>query len=269
MRLPHKIWAFLRRDVENTTSYKLSFFLDISNMLIAVLSFYFTSKLIGLAGSEYLKIYNADYFSFALIGLAFSAYFWNQFSTFTSTIVTGQVNGTLEIMLATPTSLSLILLSSSVYSFLYTTLVVAIYLVAGYFLGISFAFANLASAFVIFILTILTFSALGLISAAFSIAFKKGDPIVWFFGGIGTLLGGQVFPTTLLPDWLQKFSELIPITHALRSMRLALLSGYSISSLKDDITALCLFTVVLLPLSIIIFNMMIKKVKRDGSLIKY
>ncbi len=269
MRLSHKVFAFLKRDVENTTSYKLSFFLDISNMLIAVFTFYFTSKLIGTAGSQYLYIYNTDYFSFAIIGLAFSAYFWNQFSTFTSTIVTGQVNGTLEIMLATPTSLWLILMSSSLYSFLYTSFVVAIYLVSGFLLGINFHMANIASAIVIFLLTIITFSALGLISAAFSVAYKRGDPIVWFFGGIGTLLGGQAFPTTLLPSWLQKISELIPITHALRSMRLALLNNYSIPMLMDDIVALVLFSIILLPLSIFIFHMMIKKVKRSGSLIKY
>ncbi len=269
MRISHKIFAFLRRDFENTTSYKLSFFLDLSNMLIAVFSFYFTSKLIGMAGQEYLGIYNADYFSFALIGLAFSAYFWNQFSTFTTTIITGQVNGTLEIMLATPTSLWLILVSSSVYSFIYTTILVFIYLITGFALGINFSLANIPAALIIFALTIITFSALGLISAAFSMAFKKGDPIVWFFGGIGTLLGGQVFPTTILPIWLQKFAEIIPITHALRSMRLALLSGASIHSLIDDITALCIFSIVLMPLSIYIFQIMRRKVKMDGSLIKY
>ncbi len=269
MKITHKIFAFLRRDFQNTTSYKLSFFLDLSNMIIAVFTFYFTSKLIGSAGSEYLSAYHSDYFSFALIGLAFSAYFWNQFSTFTTTIITGQVNGTLEVMLATPTSLSLILLSSSAYSFIYTTVIVFIYLIAGFALGINFALANIPAAILIFMLTIITFSSLGLISAAFSMAFKKGDPIVWFFGGIGTLLGGQVFPTTLLPVWLQKFSELIPITHALRSMRLALLTGANIPSLMDDITALFIFSIILLPLSVFIFRIMIKKVKMDGSLIKY
>jgi len=269
MRISHKIFAFLRRDFANTTSYKLSFFLDLSNMLIAVFTFYFTSKLIGSSAAQYLGIYNSDYFSFAIIGLAFSAYFWNQFSTFTSTIMTGQVNGTLEIMLATPTSLGLILLSSSVYSFIYTTILVFLYLISGILLGVTFSFANIPAALIIFLLTIITFSALGLISAAFSMAFKKGDPIVWFFGGIGTLLGGQVFPTTLLPLWLQKISEIIPITHALRSMRLVLLTGAPFSVVMDDVIALCIFSIILLPLSIYIFHIMIKKVKMDGSLIKY
>jgi ABC-2 type transport system permease protein len=269
MTLLNKIWAFLKRDFENTTSYKLSFVLGILNIFLSILMFYFISRLIGSSAAQHLDVYGGDYFAFYLVGAAFSAYFWTWFSTFAGTIMAGQASGTLEIMLATPTKLPTILLASSAFKFIYTTINVILYIVAGILLGVNFGSANLGAASVIFILTILTFSSLGLISAALILIFKRDDPVAWFLGQIGTLLGGSLFPITILPLWLQKVSAINPITYALRSMRLALLQGHTISMLSNDILALIIFSAVLFPLGMLFFNFCIKKAKKDGSLLKY
>jgi len=264
-----KIKAFLKKDFTELTSYKLSFILEIAGIFTSIFTFFFISKLVGGAAAQHLELYGTDYFGFVLVGMAFAAYFWQGFSTFAGAIAYGQVGGTLEIMLSTPTRLPILLLGSSAFGFLRTTFVVVIYLITGSLLGVNLGSANLTAALVVFVLTIITFSSLGLISAAFIMAFKRGDPIAWFFGSVGTLLGGAMFPITLLPVWLQRVSEVIPITHALRSMRLALLQGYTITQLSSDILILVLFSVILLPLSILIFDFFIKRAKKEGSLLKY
>lgn len=261
--------AFLKRDFENASSYKLSLILETSGLVTSVFTFYFISRLIGNAGAEHLEIYGANYFSFVLIGMAFSAYFWNQLGIFAGTIMTGQMSGTLEIMLTTPTKIPMILVASSAYRFLHTTVITIVYLLTGSLLGVNFSLVNIPAALVVFILTMLTFSALGLMSAAFILVFKRGDPVAWFLGSMGTLLGGAMFPVTVLPMWLQKISEFIPITHALRAMRLALLQGYSISLLAKDIFVLVIFALILLPLSLSVINLAVRKAKKDGSLFKY
>lgn len=259
----------MKRDFIGWTSYKFALILEIAGLFTSLITFFFIARLIGLEAAPYLEIYGGDYFSFYLVGAILSAYFWRGFSTFVGTIEGGQVSGTLEIMLVTPTQLSTVLLSSSLFGFIYTTVMVLIQIIMGVLLGVNFGNINIISSFVVFSLTIITFSALGLMSAAFILAFKRGDPIAWFIGGVGSLLGGQLFPVTLLPGWLQNISEFIPITHALHAMRLAVLRGYDILALSNEILILVAFSVILVPLSIMTFNAAVQKAKKDGSLLKY
>jgi ABC-2 type transport system permease protein len=86
---------------------------------------------------------------------------------------------------------------------------------------------------------------------------------------MSALLGGVLYPITVLPAWLQIFSYLLPITYSLRGMRHALLQGYSLEALSLDILALIVFSVLLLPLGMICFRYAVKKAKMDGSLTQY
>lgn len=73
----------------------------------------------------------------------------------------------------------------------------------------------------------------------------------------------------MLPGWLQVISYFLPITYSLRAMRHALLQGYSVIELAPDIGILVLFTVVMLPLSLVAFNYTVRRAKAEGSLAHY
>ena len=113
--------SFLRRDLSVALSYRLSFLLQFGGIFFSMAIFYFLSRLFGGAMVSQLDKYGGDYFSFVLIGLAFSGYMGLSLSNFASSIREGQMMGTLEIMLLSPTRLSAILLSSSLWSYLLTT----------------------------------------------------------------------------------------------------------------------------------------------------
>jgi len=61
-----------------------------------------------------------DYFSFVLIGIAFSDYLGVGLGSFAGTIREGQMLGTLEAMLVTPTRVHSIILFSSIWQFLHS-----------------------------------------------------------------------------------------------------------------------------------------------------
>jgi ABC-2 type transport system permease protein len=260
-------------------SYKLSFFLQFFGILFSVMTFYFIAKMIGDAAVPYLEPYGGDYFSFVLIGIAFESYLWTGLQSFSATIRMGQMMGTLEAMFVTPTKVDTIVLSSSLWDYIFATFRILIFLLLGVFLfGVNMSDANLFAAMIILILTIICFSSLGIISASFIMVFKRGDPVNWVFGSVSAnwvfgsvsaLLGGVFYPITVLPIWLRFFSYLLPITYSLRGMRLALLQGYSLSALTLEILALIVFSVLLLPLGIICFRYAVKKAKMDGSLTQY
>lgn len=264
-----KTIAFIKRDFYTNCSYRFSFFFDIIEILVTVLIFFFIARLFGKEVLNYLKTLKTDYFSFVLIGLAFHGYLNAGLHTFAGVIRQGQINGTLETMLVTPTSLPTIVILSSLWSFISTSIEVFFYLIAGFYLGIDFSQINILSCIIILFMTILSFSAFGIISASFILIFKRGDPVAAAMSGVSGLLGGVYFPVAILPGWLQLFSYLLPITYSLKAMRLALLNNASVVSLLPEIGVLLLFIVITLPIGILFFHYAVKKSRIDGSLLQY
>ena len=261
---------FLWRDFIEETSYKLSFAMQIFGIFSSTLGYFFLSKLFGDAGSQYLKPYGGDYFSFVLIGVAFFSYLGVSVQGISSSIREGQTLGTLEALLVTQTEIPTIIVSSSLYSFLWASFKVAVYLFLGIAVfGIDIGQANLTGAFLVLFLTITSFTSVGIISASFVMVLKRGDPVAWIFTGLSALLGGLYYPVSVLPEWLRYVSYLLPVTYALEGMRLALLKGYSLYELLPDIIALVLFSCLMIPLSIAIFGYAVKRAKKEGSLTQY
>ncbi len=197
-------WATLRRDVQAEVSYRFSFLLQFVGMFFSVAVFYFVAQLLGEAAAPFLAPYGGDYFAFVLIGIAFAGYFGVGLSGFSSSLRNAQTTGTLEAMLTTPTGVSTIIVSASLWDYLLTTLRVLVYLFIGaVFLGVDLGQGNYPAALVVLVLTIISFSSLGIIAASFIMVLKRGDPVTWAIGALSTLLGGVYYPIAVLPGWMQ------------------------------------------------------------------
>lgn len=262
--------AFVWKDFINEISYKFAFSMQFFSILITTVTFFYLSRLLGDVGISYLKPYGGDYFAFVLIGVALFNYLKISMEGLSNSIREGQMLGTLEALLVTQTEIPTIIISSSLYSFIFASFKVAVYLLLGTLVfGINMSNANLIGAFLILLLTIISFSSFGIISASFVMVLKRGDPVSWAFTNISGILGGLYYPVSVLPKWLQKLSYVLPVTYSLEGMRLALLKGYSLSALLPNIVALLVFSVIMLPLSMLVFRYAVKRAKTDGTLTQY
>jgi ABC-2 type transport system permease protein len=262
--------AFFKRDLSIALSYRLYFVMQMVSIFFSVTVFYFLSLLFGPVLVPQLEQYGGDYFAFVLIGLAFSGYMGLSLSSFAESIREGQMTGTLEIMLLSPTRLSAIVLSSSLWSYGLTTVRVIVYLLLGVLVfGVRLSQANFVTALVVLVLSITSFSSIGILSAAVVLLVKRGDPVAWLFGSISSLLAGVYYPITVLPDWLEPVSRFLPLTYALDAMRLAMLKGSSLYDVRFDILALLGFTIVLTPVAFLAFRWALRRAKKEGSLIQY
>lgn len=262
--------AFLHKDFINESSYKFAFVTQFASMFLSVLSLYFLSKLVGESAMPHLKQYGGDFLSFLLIGLALISYVQVSLRTFSGSIRTAQTLGTLEAMLVTQTNVKTIILSSSLYSFTITSIRIFVYLLFGALVfSLDIHNANYVGAMIILFLTIICCSSIGIFSASIIMVLKKGDPLNWIFNSLSWLLSGVYYPVSILPDWLQKVSYFLPVTHSLEGMRLALLQGYSYKDLLPSIIPLLIFTTIMLPLSLWIFKFAVKIAKINGSLTQY
>lgn len=250
-------------------SYKFEFLLRLFNMLFNIMTYYFIAKMIGSAGEQFLKPYGGDYFSFVLIGMAFSGYLMVSLRSFSEIIRDEQMMGTLEAMLVTPTRTSTVVALSSLWNFISASFRVLVYLIVGILLGVNMTKANIPGALLILVLTIICFSGIGILSASFIMLFKRGDPINMLFMGTSELFGGVLFPIEVFPEWLQMVSHAMPITYSVNGMRHALLQGYSWHELAPDLAMLGVFSFILLPLGLFVFEQSVKRVKAQGSLVQY
>lgn len=265
-----KLIAFLKKDVKIFVSYKLSLLMTCIGMVASVATFYYIAKLFGKSAIPYLLSYKTDYFSFALVGIAFSTYLSTSLSTFAGHIRDAQTSGVLESMLVTPSSVIEIIMGMSIWDFIFASVKILMYLMIGiFFFGMRFNNPNIFMGILIIILSIVCFSSIGIMSAGFILIFKRSEPIGWFISSLTGLFGGVYFPIEVLPLKLQTISYALPITYSLRSLRHALLSGYSFKMLIPDILTLIIFSAILLPLAIVIFKHTVRCVKIDGSLVHY
>ena len=135
-------------------------------------------------------------------------------------------------MLVTETPLTMMLLASAAYPFVLLALRTVIYLRWGAML---FHFpireANWLGAMIILVVSVLAFSGLGIISTSYLLLFKRGNPARWLIVGASSLLGGIMYPVSVLPVPLQWLARLIPVTYSLEGMRQALLAGAGFSSI--------------------------------------
>jgi ABC-2 type transport system permease protein len=266
----HKCLAFIRRDFQIESSYKMNFVLNSLDSIVILLLFYFLNAFMAAGGSHYASRYGADYFSFAVIGVAFARYFQLTLRMFSDSIRAAQLSGCLEAMLSSQTDSVTIVLLSSLYGLISGAVQPIVILVAAAVLmGMDFSHANVAATILVLGFSLLTFIAFGVLSAATILWLKKGDPLAWILGGLGTLIGGAFFPVEVLPVWLQKISFLIPITYSLDALRLTILQGYSLDKIAGQTLILGLMVAILLPSSLAIFAAMVRKGRIEGTLAQY
>ncbi len=264
-----RMLAFLRRDLREAMTYKFSFLSSFVTIFFSAATFFFISKLVS-PDAPGLAEYGGDYFSFAVIGVAFSSLLGIFQSGLPAVIRNAQVAGTLEALLVTQTPVPAILIGSSLYSLCFQILRTGVHLaLALTVFGMNLGTINWPGVLSVFLLTALCFLSLGVLSASFVLVHKTGNPFGWIFGSAAGLLGGVVFPIALLPSWIRWASYFLPVTYSLNGMRKSLLAGAEFVRILPDIGALAVFNAVLLPLSLLAFRLAVRKAKRDGTLTHY
>jgi ABC-2 type transport system permease protein len=269
-RLWHKAAAFIKKDWRIESGYKASFLMQVMESMMLLMLFYFISALVTSRGSAELGGYGNRYFPFAIIGLAFARYFDLTLRMFSESVRLAQVTGCLEAMLSSQTGCVTVVLMSSLYGLISGAVQLLLILVAGVLaFGVDLRQMNIMATLLVLAVSIMTFVALGVLSAATIIWLKKGDPITWLLGGFGTIVGGAYFPIDVMPHWMQNVALLIPITYSLDALRMTMLKGSSLVMVAKPLGMLTAMAAVLLPGSIALFAAAIRKGRREGTLMEY
>lgn len=269
MRLLRLMRSFVRRDAMIAMSYRTAFVMPLASIFIAVPVFHFASRIFAGADVQALGAYKSSFFAFLLLGIAVQDYVTLSISSFLSGIREHQLMGTMEIVMLSPTPVPLILLFSSIWGYLFTSLRFALYIMVGLAFGLDLSGANMLSFLLLALTAIVSFAAIGILGAAATLIIKQGASITALLTAATLALGGVAYPLSVLPGWLQKVALILPFTHALSGVRKALLLGATPADLGMELLVLGAFGLVLFPTSLWVFQLALRRVKATGTLGQY
>ncbi|NKQ35399.1 MAG: ABC transporter permease [Chloroflexi bacterium] len=262
-----KLFVLIRHNFRLAFSYKLNFITRYLSVVVSVLLFYFLDVLLQRAGAT--EVEGGTYFTFLIIGGAFSRYLELASHAFSANLREEMLRGTIEPLLATATPVTVVLLGPASWALLEGTILAGLQLGMGALVGADFSQANWGAALAVLLVSLISLMSYGVFSVAFVIVFKRGDPINWFINSVAYVFSGVFFPIELLPPWLRIISYLLPFTYALRALRGALMRGEGLTQLWPDLLILLGFTAVLLPLSLLAMRYAIRYLKERGELAHY
>ncbi len=261
-----RVAAFLRRDFLFRWSYKFSFLYDMGALFSSLIALFFTDRMLSDAPPRTVTAYGTDYFTFALVGIAFLDYMWVSMRSFAQQVRFAQFTGTLEAMLATPTHPFTVILCQAAWPYLWTTIRAALYLVLGALVfGADLSRVDVSSAALFLVLMVVTFAGIGLTSAAVTLYLKQADPVTALVGGISFLFGGIVYPVESLPAFAQDVAWVLPMTHAVEGLRRAFLSGATPVDLWDHAAVLVAWAAFSFAMAALALRRVMKALSREGS----
>lgn len=266
LRLADKFFSIVRRDLLTAMRYRTGFVAHGASMVIEIATFYYLARAVG-------PQFHPDgiaYFPFLLIGVSYVTFLGAGVSTFVDAVRQAQLSGTMEVLMitATPPYQIVVLTVLATYgTYLMSTL---LFVGAGMVLfQVPLGNPNIAGAVLVLALSLLTAFSLGILGASFQVIMQKGIAFIWLLNTATAFLTGTMFPVSVLPGILQKISRLIPVTHSLIGLRLALFRGAGLRELRGPIVTLAVFAAVLLPLSILSFSWAVRRAKLEGSIAFY
>lgn len=254
-----KIWYFVKRDMISQRTYKMGLSLMFLNALFGALLYAYLGQ--NATVQSVVEAYGMSFLTYIVIGQAFNNYVARSLNLVQRTINPW----VLEEALVAPMRLSTFILGNSMWSFFWSSVVVATYMTVG-IVAFNLTLAiNIPATLLVVLLGLGAFFGLSMMGAGVLIITKQGDPIVWFVSVLTNLFGNILFPPQVLPYHLQMISYFLPQYYFFTCIRLVM-TGWVITEILTEISILAAMCGILLPLGYFVFSRCIRKAKRDGTL---
>ena len=137
----------------------------------------------------------------------------------------GALEGTIEYTFMAPLSRAMHLAGQGVFAIIYGLIrAVLLYAICAFvFFDLSVPDANYVAAFVILVISSISFIGIGMmVSVLPLISPEKGTQLGFVAQGTLLVVSGVYYPVSVLPEWMQWLAKLSPATYALNGIRAAI-----------------------------------------------
>jgi ABC-2 type transport system permease protein len=254
-----KMYFFMKRDVLSFSTYKTNILLSVLSAFFGALSYAFLGN--SAVSQTVVDLYHTDFTTYLVIGLAFNTYLSQSL-----TLVQRTINPwSLEEVLVSPTGLFTFIVGSSLWGFIWSTLVIVIYLAVGIFAFGVILSINIVGTILVVALGIATFTGFSMIGAGILILTKQGDPVTTVITIATNLFGNVLFPPQVMPQALQVISYFVPQYYFFTTIR-EVLTGSTLLAILPDLLVLTLMCIIIVPLGFFIYSWCLRTAKKKGTL---
>jgi ABC-2 type transport system permease protein len=258
--------GIMRRDAAVFLSYRTRFATQAASSFVSLFVFYYVSRLVG---NRTFRTPD-EYFAFAVVGVVVMQVLAATLTTLPLSVRQELVAGTFERFVLSPfgpvASVASTTLFPFVMSFIYGVFTL---LAAVAIFGLHAEWPNSLLAIPVSLLGALAFAPFALGIAAAVVLFKQ------VVGGAGfivtgiTLVGGFLFPVSLLPSWIRWTSEVQPFTPTLALLRHLLVGAPAAADPWVTTLKVAAFAAVLLPVSLLLLGKSVRVAQRRGTISEY
>ena len=257
--------AVVSRDFHVYLSYRTRAVTEVVSTFFSLCLFYYVSRLVTISGFA-----NPDkYFAFVIVGIAMMQIIFSCFSI-PGLVSSELVMGTFERMLLSPFGALRAILAMSIFPFISALGVsTATFALGGVFFGLKIHWATAPLAIPAVGLAVLAFLPFAMVFAALAVSVKQGGSSSRWIVAILSLVGGLYFPVTLLPGWVQVFSNLQPFTPAAQLLRWLTVATPMQDAWYVAAIKLTAFASIALPLTALLLSRAVAFGQRRGTIIEY
>jgi len=109
----HKVWALIRSNWLAASSYKLGFIFSFGSLILSVIPIFFITRALQTTMADVIRGQGDQYFAFLVVGLISLNVVSSTVYALPGGLQTATSTGTLEALLATPTSVTSSTMSST------------------------------------------------------------------------------------------------------------------------------------------------------------
>lgn len=262
-------WALVVASWKTALSYRLSMIFSLVSLVVTVVPVYFVANALQTTMARSIANQGREYFAFLLIGMIALSFIMTAVNSVPGVVSSGISSGTLEALLSTRASLPSLISGLIGYGFVWTSIRGFVMLAAGLVLGVHLVWGATLSSLFILVLIVLAYLPFGLLAAALQLAFRTAGPLSSAVVIASSLLGGVYYPTQVIPSWIQRVSDAVPLTYGLRALRRMLLDGASFTSVLPDVATLIGFVLLLTAVSLFALSEALHYARRSGTLAQY
>lgn len=265
----YKVLTLLRANWVAASTYRVGVMVSLFGLLATVVPLYFVANALQPTMANAIRTEGGQYFGFVLVGMIAFSFLGAAMNALPTAISSGIATGTLEALLCTPTRLPTILAGLISYQLMWVVVRTLVLLLAGSLLGASFVWGHALVGLGILCLIVIAYLAIGILAAALVLAFRTSGPLTRAVLTLSVLLGGVYYPTRVIPSWIERISDVIPLTYGLRALRGTFLGGAPLRTVLPDVLVLALFAAGLLLISAWAFLTAFDYARRAGTLSHY
>lgn len=261
--------ALIRASFLTAASYRLAMFVSVASLVFQIIPTYYIGKTLDPFMAPAIKGQGGDYFGFLVMGTIAYLLLAAAVDSLPRALERGISTGTLELVFSTPTPVPALLVGLTGYELLWTVLRSIVVLAAATAFGFDAHWGRFPAAAVILGLVVVTYFGIGMIAGAMIIAYRRTASIQTVAIVGSAMLGGVTYPPSMVPDWIERVSYVIPMTYGLRAVRQLVIDDRPLASVVPDVAILTASCVLLLGLGSLCMTYALRRARAEGTLSQY